>query len=348
MITISVCMIVKNEEAVLARCLDSLEGLYDELVIVDTGSNDRTKEIAAGYTDKVYDFEWVNDFSKARNFAFSKCTKDYIYSVDADEVLDAENRSRFITLANRLIPEIEIVQMWYINTNEYATTENFSKELRPKLYKRLREFTWIDPIHESVNLNPVVYDSDIEILHMPVSNHADRDFKTFENAIARGEHMSDKLLMMYARELMIAGEKQHLENARDFFIREAVNDNRSAEHKQMCYVVLAKGYMNSSDPVSVSEFFKWCLKNVGGTPCSEICLLLGDHYFAQDDMDEAFIWYCNALNEAEPILEKDSGRKKPLLGMAAVYRKLAEADEENRESLLYDAKEIEQKALEND
>ena len=88
MISISVCMIVKNEEAVLARCLDSLQQIADEIIIVDTGSTDRTKEIAALYTSRIYDFTWVHDFSAARNFAFSKATKDYIYSADADEVLE--------------------------------------------------------------------------------------------------------------------------------------------------------------------------------------------------------------------------------------------------------------------
>ena len=72
MITISLCMIVKNEEKVLARCLDSLVSLVDEMVIVDTGSTDRTREIAAGYGARVYEFDWVDDFSAARNFAFSK------------------------------------------------------------------------------------------------------------------------------------------------------------------------------------------------------------------------------------------------------------------------------------
>ena len=88
MVTISVCMIVKNEEAVLARCLDSIRGIADEIIIVDTGSTDKTKEIASNYTKHIYDFTWVNDFSVARNFAFSKATKDYIYSADADEVLE--------------------------------------------------------------------------------------------------------------------------------------------------------------------------------------------------------------------------------------------------------------------
>jgi glycosyltransferase involved in cell wall biosynthesis len=66
MATVSVAMIVKNEEKILARCLDSLSGIYDELIIVDTGSNDGTKDIAMKYTDKVYDFEWCDDFIAAR------------------------------------------------------------------------------------------------------------------------------------------------------------------------------------------------------------------------------------------------------------------------------------------
>ena len=79
MITISLCMIVKNEEKVLARCLDSIADLMDEIIIVDTGSSDNTKEIAKKYTDKIYDFAWIDDFSAARNYSFSKATKEYIY-----------------------------------------------------------------------------------------------------------------------------------------------------------------------------------------------------------------------------------------------------------------------------
>ena len=72
MVSISLCMIVRDEEAVLGRCLDSVRGLMDEMILVDTGSVDRTKEIAAEYTDRVYEFTWIDDFAAARNFAFSK------------------------------------------------------------------------------------------------------------------------------------------------------------------------------------------------------------------------------------------------------------------------------------
>ena len=81
MISISLCMIVKNEERVLERCLQSLQGLMDEIIIVDTGSTDRTKEIAKKYTDKIYDFTWIDDFSAARNFSFSKATIPRIITI---------------------------------------------------------------------------------------------------------------------------------------------------------------------------------------------------------------------------------------------------------------------------
>ena len=78
MITISLCMIVKNEEKRLKRCLDSLAGLMDEIIIADTGSTDATKEIAGQYTEKVYDLPWTDDFSEARNDVFSRATGEYI------------------------------------------------------------------------------------------------------------------------------------------------------------------------------------------------------------------------------------------------------------------------------
>ncbi len=89
--TLSVCMVVRNEEEMLAQALDSINGLADEIIVVDTGSTDKTKEIARGYTDKVYDFVWCDDFSKARNFSLSKATGDWILVLDADEVIARED-----------------------------------------------------------------------------------------------------------------------------------------------------------------------------------------------------------------------------------------------------------------
>ena len=138
MITISLCMIIKNEGKVLSRCLDSIKDLMDEIIIIDTGSTDNTKEIASNYTNKIYDFEWTDDFSAARNYSFSKATKDYIYVADADEVIDAINHGRFQQLKELILPEIDIVQMKYVTSADFNTVYNFQKEYRPKLFKRVR------------------------------------------------------------------------------------------------------------------------------------------------------------------------------------------------------------------
>ncbi|MBE5894736.1 MAG: glycosyltransferase family 2 protein [Lachnospiraceae bacterium] len=308
MITMSLCMIVKNEEKVLRRCLDSLEGLFEEIIIVDTGSTDDTKKIAAEYTDKVYDYQWIDDFADARNFAFSKATMEYIYSADADEVLDEKNKARFRALKEALLPEVEIVQMWYVNTKEYATTENFDKEYRPKLFRRLRSFTWIDAIHESVNLNPVVYDSDIEILHMPESNHAGRDLRVFRKQIEQGCRLSGKLLTMYARELFIAGETEDFLAAEDGFFQMAMDSRRSPEELDYCYCVMARIWRLKNCP---EEFFKWALKNLVISPCSEMCNEVGQFYFDRGDYPEARIWFVNALQETKPILAAVYGDEIP-------------------------------------
>jgi glycosyltransferase involved in cell wall biosynthesis len=95
---ISLCMIVKNEEHNIGRCLSSVKDLVDEIIIVDTGSTDKTKEIASQYTDKVYDFEWIDDFAAARNFAFLQGTKEYLMWLDADDIIKPQNKDAFLGL----------------------------------------------------------------------------------------------------------------------------------------------------------------------------------------------------------------------------------------------------------
>ena len=231
MATFSLCMIVKNEEKVLARCLDSICDLMDEIIIVDTGSGDRTKEIAGLYTDRVYDFEWTGSFSDARNFSFSLAGCDYIYCADADEVLDGENREKLRILKETILPQVEIVQMYYGNQLCHGTVYNFDRELRPRLFKRLRTFEWIEPVHETVRLLPVVFDSDIEITHMPEKSHTSRDLQIFERIIAGGERLSKRLANMYAKELLISGETESLKRAETYFTY--VADGGETEEEQM-------------------------------------------------------------------------------------------------------------------
>ena len=319
MITVSACLIVKNEERVLARCLDCIKQIADEIIIVDTGSTDQTVEIAKEYTDKLYDFTWVDDFSKARNFSFSKATMEYIYVADADEIITEDEIQRFLTLKEQLSPEVEIVQMYYANQLEFNTTYNFDKEYRPKLYKRLREFVWVDPLHESVRLEPVIYDSEIVITHKPLGNHATRDFEIFQRAIQGGVVISKKLLAMYARELWIAGEKADFLVAYSYFtllLEEIVEE--SFYRQCQCVVARAARYREDTD-----LFFQVCLKNVAlDHASSEVCYELGEYYFEKGNYKEASIWYYNAAFETQAELNIHYQGDYPRLKLSECYQKL--------------------------
>ncbi len=318
-ITISLCMIVKNEEKILARCLDSVADLCDEVIIVDTGSTDRTKEIAGRYTDQIYDFEWIDDFSAARNYAFSRATREYIYSADADEVLDEENRQRFRILKEAMLPEIEIVQMKYSNQMQFDTVYNFDEEYRPKLFKRLREFVWVEPIHETVRLDPVVYDSDVVITHLPEGSHAGRDLANFHRHIEEGYRLPPRLHNMYARELLMAGDTEDLAQASGFFRKSVADEGRSTGEIMEACCVAARAARLTKDSVN---FLKYTAKALTMEACSEICCELGNFYEDAGDYEESVLWYYNAVYETQPVLQLACGGEIGLKGLIRCYEAL--------------------------
>ncbi len=322
MTTFSLCMIVKNEAAVLARCLDSIADIMDEIIIVDTGSADATKEIAKRYTAKIYDFPWVDDFSLARNFAFEKATCDYIYSADADEVLDEKNREALKNLKSVMMHEVEIVTMWYAETG-VQTVLNARMERRPKLYKRLRKFVWVDPVHETIRTDPVVFDSDIVIQHKPEGNHSDRDFEIFENAYATSGRLSKKLYRMYAMELYKWGDAERLAHGARIFrhvLKDGVSDN---DLFMMFCSVIARAERKLGNH---GEFMKYSMKVISVGGCSEVCVELGDYYRDKNDMEEAVLWYYNACYETESVIDSQTSGSKTLLKLSDCYEKLGDGD----------------------
>ncbi len=95
---VSLCMIVKDEEHNIADCLRSAEGLFDEVIVVDTGSTDKTREVATALGAKVFDFPWCDSFSAARNESLRHATGDWIFWLDADDRLDEDNRAKLRAL----------------------------------------------------------------------------------------------------------------------------------------------------------------------------------------------------------------------------------------------------------
>ena len=118
---VSLCMIVKDEEDNLARCLASVKPIVDEMIVVDTGSTDRTRDIAEFLGARVYDFEWKDDFAEARNFSLSKAKGGWILILDADEVISSKDYVKFQSIVRRR-PKKPIA--YSITTRNYCTLAN--------------------------------------------------------------------------------------------------------------------------------------------------------------------------------------------------------------------------------
>ncbi|VYT64442.1 glycosyltransferase [Clostridium tertium] len=99
--TLSLCMIVKNEEKYIAKSIDSIKDIVDEIVIVDTGSTDSTLDIIKNYNVNLYNYKWENDFASARNYAVNKAKSDWIIFLDADEILEQSSKNTLINFINK-------------------------------------------------------------------------------------------------------------------------------------------------------------------------------------------------------------------------------------------------------
>lgn len=140
---LSACLIVKNEQELLARCLDKLTGV-DELIICDTGSEDKTVDIAKKYTDKVFtDYKWDDNFAKARNHAIKKCTGDWILIVDADDTFEPDAIKKI-----RKVIEIAKEEQLVFN---FLVTSKDTHFYQPRLFRNNKGIWYKGAIHNCLN-----------------------------------------------------------------------------------------------------------------------------------------------------------------------------------------------------
>jgi tetratricopeptide (TPR) repeat protein len=142
-------MIVKDEELYLPSCLVSAADLVQEIILVDTGSTDATREIAKGWGARVYEFPWCNDFAAARNESLRHATGEWIFWLDADDRIDEENRFRLRDLFASLPDENVAYLMKYVALNDGAPGRTSTVD-HAKLFRNHPEIRWQYRVHEQI------------------------------------------------------------------------------------------------------------------------------------------------------------------------------------------------------
>ncbi|MCI8352084.1 MAG: glycosyltransferase family 2 protein [Clostridia bacterium] len=297
---ISLCMIVKNEEDVIGRCLESVRDIADEIIIVDTGSTDRTKEIVSKYTSKIYDFEWVDDFSKARNFSFSKATKDYILWLDADDIILQQDYKKFIELKNNIDNNIDIYMMKY---NYIVNEENIPSlvQNRARLLKRENNYQWVSPIHEVIIPVGNIENVDIAITHKKDKiKDINRNLNIFEKMKREGMEFDDRQEYCYAKELYCLRRFEEAKNEYERFIMKYEKEYKSKRNYLYpaclelsdCY---SKLLQKDKQLESLMKILKY------EVPGSECCCKIGEIFLENKDYKVSAFWYETAINNRDSV-----------------------------------------------
>ena len=201
MISVSLCMIVKNEEDVLERCLTSAAALADEIIIVDTGSTDRTKEIAARFTSLIFDFPWRDDFAAARNESFAHASMDYCMWLDADDVLLEADQAAFLALKETLDPAVSVVMAPYHTGFDEGGRVTFSY-YRERLIKNRAGMRWEGAVHEAVTPVGQIFYGDFAVTHRKTRpSDPDRNLRIYQAQLNAGKILEPRHQFYYGREL---------------------------------------------------------------------------------------------------------------------------------------------------
>lgn len=288
--SLSLCMIVKDEGKTLERCLNSVKSFINEIIIVDTGSKDNTVEIAKKFNAKIYKFKWIDDFSAARNFAFSKATSDYIMWLDGDDFINEDDIKKIENLLSNMDSSYDYISAEYILARNSEGKVSTSLR-RNRIVKRQSAFLWVGNVHEYLAVYGKGLEGNFSIEHGKVKEYTDRNLQIFKTMEKNNKKFTPRDIYYYANELFDNGYYKESINQYNKFIdtKEGwIEDIKGAYLK----IIRALNLINDKDKIVDVAFESLKID----TPTAEIACSLGEYYFEKENYNQAAFWYRVALD----------------------------------------------------
>ncbi len=323
---LALCMIVKNEEKRLEKALENSSIYADEIVIVDTGSTDKTKEVASRFTDKIFDFVWQDDFSKARNYAFKQATCQYLMWLDGDDIVPLETAKAILRWKEQDDGD-DVVMCPYIADYKDDFTPTFSY-LRERIVNGDKGFCFHEPVHEAITPSgKITTQPDIKIYHGKYKKErSGRNLAIYKKMLANGQPFSPRSQYYYARELFY---NNFIDEAIHEFSKFLADGRGWKENNIDACIMLAKCYrIKKEKSKALTVLFG---SFVYDNPRCETLYEIGQVYFHSEEYSKAVYWYNLALQGDETIksgafINSEVSTILPALQLCVCYDKLGKID----------------------
>lgn len=304
-------MIVKDEEDVIARSINCALTVADEVIVVDTGSSDGSKKIAADLGAKVYDFEWCDDFSAARNYSFSLASGDYVMWLDADDIIEEQSAQLIKELVSA--GGFDVAMLKYVSGN--------LTYYRERILRRAMDFVWKGAVHEVIAPRGKVIYSPARIVHdKKKPGDPLRNLFIYQRLIARGVSLDERQKFYYGRELFY----NSMYSQAIAVLQEFLNGDGWAVNKAEACLTLYFCYMQLDNQSAALG----CLVRafIYLPPRAQDCCILGAHFLAGDNLSGAEYWYRRALDcpeseEEGGFVDGDFSGFIPAINLAVVCDK---------------------------
>ncbi|MBR4745672.1 MAG: glycosyltransferase family 2 protein [Clostridia bacterium] len=321
MSSLSVCLIVKDEELVLNRCLECVKKFADEIIVVDTGSSDNTVNIAKMYTNKVYNYTWCDDFADARNYSFSFATSDYIMWIDADDVVDSDNIVRINELKKNMDADIYMCH-YNVGFDGKHVTYSFYRE---RILRRDKGYLWHGCVHECITPSGNIKYVDIQIEHRKIKQgDSNRNIRIYQNKL-KHDKLDARETYYYARELYYHHKyKSCIKWMKKFFKMQGFVENIIDGHivVSACYAMLNQWHCAMHELYKTFDF---------DIPRANVCCKLGDIYQKLKLYSIAIYWYniatkCINNDKKGGFIENECFGYYPCIQMCVCYYMLGDID----------------------